>query len=93
MSPISIYEIGQKVRLGKWPAMAGFVPRLPELVVEQGAQVAPLNAAVCLAASTLDWTHRDPFDRIVAASALAAGAILVSSNGAFDGLPALRRVW
>ena len=36
VSPISFFEIAQKVRLGKWPEMVGFVERLPGLLVAQG---------------------------------------------------------
>lgn len=64
ISPISLSEIGQKVRLGKWPEMSSFVERLVEILEEQGGLLAPLEPRICLAASTLDWNHRDPFDRL-----------------------------
>jgi PIN domain nuclease of toxin-antitoxin system len=40
----------------------------------------------------MDWDHRDPFDRLVAATAEITGAQLVSRDAAFDVLP-IRRVW
>ncbi len=40
VSPISFFEIAQKVRLGKWPEMAFFIDRLPSLLQEQGGAVA-----------------------------------------------------
>ena len=89
---ISIYEIGQKVRLGRWPEMAPITPELPELREASGFLDAPLTPAVALRASLLDWDHRDPFDRIIAATAEAMDARLVSRDPAFDGLP-LPRVW
>jgi PIN domain nuclease of toxin-antitoxin system len=96
VSPISLYEIGQKVRLGRWPEMAPFLPRLARLAVEQGNRMAALTADVCLAAATLNWSHRDPFDRIIAATCLAEGLMLVSGDSVFDGLAAtgrLTRIW
>ena len=53
---------------------------------------APLTPAIALRASLLDWPHRDPFDRLIAATAEAMDARLVSRDPAFDGLP-VRRVW
>lgn len=83
-SPISIYEIGQKVRLGKWPEMEPFIEVLSDVVVERGGRFAALDSAVCLKASLLDWDHRDPFDRIIAATAMENGLLLASTDTHFD---------
>jgi PIN domain nuclease of toxin-antitoxin system len=40
----------------------------------------------------MNWSHRDPFDRMIAATALSGGDILISADTTFDSLP-LRRVW
>ena len=40
LSPISFFEIAQKVRLNKWPEMAAFVDRLPALLRQQGGGLA-----------------------------------------------------
>lgn len=93
VSPISIYEIAQKVRLGKWPAMAPLVGNLLESLERQGAIPAPLTPEIALNAGLLDWSHRDPFDRLLAATALVAGIDLVSADTVFDQVPDLRRIW
>ena len=46
VSPVSFFEIGQKVRLGKWPTMEPVVPRLGDLLMEQGGLTAPLTAEI-----------------------------------------------
>ena len=94
-SPISFYEVGQKVRIGKWAEAAALLPRMQAVFRDRGGQVAALTADVCLAAATLDWGNRDPFDRIVAATCLAEGLMLVSADASFDGLGPRRlvRVW
>jgi PIN domain nuclease of toxin-antitoxin system len=84
VSPITFFEIGQKVRHGKWPEMQPFVNELPSLLEEQGGRVAVLEPETCLAAALLDWTHRDPFDRLLAATALSSGLPLVSTDAQFD---------
>ena len=97
VSAISFYEIGQKARLGKWPEVVGLVDDLPALLREQGGFAAALSAEICLAAATAPWLHRDPFDRLIAATADLEGLDLVSADAAFDAFPPrrapLRRVW
>ncbi|WP_074070918.1 type II toxin-antitoxin system VapC family toxin [Rhizobium gallicum] len=93
VSPISFFEIGQKVRIGKWPEMEPFVNHLPSLLVEQGGRVAALAPEICLKGATLAWGHRDPFDRLLAASALDFGTPLISADEVFDTLPAVKRFW
>lgn len=41
----------------------------------------------------MDWDHRNPFDRIIAATGAALGVPLVSADTVFDPLPAVARIW
>ena len=93
VSPISFFEIGQKVRIGKWPEMEPFINDLPSLLAEQGGRVAALAPEVCLKGATLAWEHRDPFDRLLAATTLALGIPLISADEVFDTLPDISRLW
>jgi PIN domain nuclease of toxin-antitoxin system len=97
VSPISIFEIGQKVRIGKWPEMVPFATKLPALIEEQGALIASLVPDIALDAALMDWTHRDPFDRFLAATALHLGIAFVSADAVFDELAVTTgwkgRVW
>jgi PIN domain nuclease of toxin-antitoxin system len=91
VSAISFFEIGQKARLGKWPQMATYVDRLPALLASQRGVATSLEAADCLMAATMDWPHRDPFDRFLAASALRRRISIVSADAIFDAVVA--RIW
>lgn len=91
LSPISIYEISNKVRLGKWPEIAALVPRLRELAEMQDLEFVPLDADVCRLAGTLNWDHRDPFDRMLGATALLHGLPIISADDVFDSL--VTRIW
>ncbi|WP_299048955.1 type II toxin-antitoxin system VapC family toxin [uncultured Tateyamaria sp.] len=93
VSPISFFEIGQKVRVGKWPDMRALVDDLPNILSDQGGVSAPLTPNICLRAALWDWTHRDPFDRLIAATAVETGLTLISADRAFDPLPDLRVIW
>ena len=91
VSAISFFEIAQKARLGKWPEMAPYVERLPALLASQRGVAASVEAADCLMAGTMEWPHRDPFDRFLAASALRRRIPIVSADPVFDAV--LTRVW
>ena len=91
VSPISVFEIAQKVRIGKWPEMVAFVDQLPGLLQSQGGVVAELGPAICVEAGMMGWGHRDPFDRLLAATARQGGHLLVSADVVFDGI--VSRVW
>lgn len=91
VSPISFFEIAQKVRLGKWPEMEPFVGQLAQLLGDQRGSVAGFDPAVCIVAGTMAWAHRDPFDRLLAATAMHYNLPLVSADTVFDGI--VTRVW
>ncbi len=91
VSAISFFEIAQKARMGKWPEMAAYLDRLPDLLDSQRALAASLEAADCVSAGLIDWPHRDPFDRLLAASALRRRIPIVSADPVFDGM--IARIW
>lgn len=95
VSPISFFEIGQKVRIGKWPEMELHLQGLPDQLAAQGGQTAAFTNEIALEASLMNWAHRDPFDRIIGATAMLGGLLLVSADTAFDTLidQRLHRTW
>lgn len=95
LSPVSFYEVALKVRLGKWPEMAEFAEAGPSLFAEQGGLSVPVTDDIAITAGACDWPHRDPFDRLISATALCHTLILISADPAFDSHPdrRLRRFW
>ncbi|MBM9593899.1 type II toxin-antitoxin system VapC family toxin [Roseitranquillus sediminis] len=93
VSPISFFEIGQKVRIGRWPAMEPHAARLPGILREQGGTLAPLSPEICLHASLRDWDHRDPFDRLIASTAELLDMVLLSRDPVFGALAEVRARW
>jgi PIN domain nuclease of toxin-antitoxin system len=93
VSPISFFEIGQKVRLGKWPEMAPHAANLPAILNQQGGIAAPFTPEICIHASLRDWEHRDPFDRMLASTAQILDLTLISKDAVFADLPGLRCIW
>jgi PIN domain nuclease of toxin-antitoxin system len=49
-----------------------------------GARHLDISAAHALRAQGLNWGHRDPFDRVLAAQALLEQATLVTADDALD---------
>lgn len=97
VSVISLYEIAQKVRLGKWPEMAPHANRLQAALGEQGYQSTNLTAEISHLAGLMDWGHRDPFDRMIAATSIHLKLPLISADETFDQLSGRKdwpgRVW
>jgi PIN domain nuclease of toxin-antitoxin system len=86
LSAISLYEIRQKVRLGKWAQMEPHSPNLLVLLERQGIASIPVDVHIGQLAGSLDWTHRDPFDRLIAATAIQTQLPLFSADEIFDQL-------
>ncbi len=97
VSPFSIFEIGLKVRKGKWPAMAPHIDGLAQRLALQGASIPKFTPEIALLAANLSWPHTDPFDRFLAATALELQLPFVSADAEFDSLTGLEgwrgRIW
>jgi len=93
LSPISFFEIGQKVRNGRWPEMNAHVQSLPEILRNQGGVLAHLSPEICLKASLMDWEHRDPFDRLILATAEIMQVPLVSRDSVLLERHSAHEIW
>ena len=90
VSAASFFEINQKVRVGKLAMATLGEPEIAALA-ERGLTVEAVSGAVMAHAAAMTWVHdghehRDPFDRMIAAAALALGLPVVTSDPAFRSL-------
>ncbi len=83
VSIASFWEIGIKVSLGKWD-LPGDLFALQALVEAQGIEIIPITIAAIHLLAKMDAHHKDPFDRLIAATALTSGATLFSCDLIFD---------
>jgi PIN domain nuclease of toxin-antitoxin system len=83
VSAASAWELATKVRLGKLPAAARLIHRLPESLVEQNFRLLAIGLEHGRLGGLLPGEHRDPFDRILAAQALLEDMALVTNDPAF----------
>ena len=92
VSPVTAYELSYKHRQGKLPSGAAIVTSFARQVAHLYASELPISAPHTLAAGQLDWEHKDPFDRMLAAQAMVEGFTLVTADEdlqAFDPVPTL----
>jgi len=93
VSAVSAMEIATKYRLGKLPDGYPFVADWSGTISELMATETPLTPAQGLAAGLLDWDHKDPFDRMLAAQALDLKIPLVSADVKMKECPGLTVLW
>lgn len=92
VSAASAWEIATKVRLGRLPGAEKLERQFVEVMAAAGYSLRDIDAAAALRAGRLPGDHRDPFDRMLAAQAIALDIPVLSPDGQLDGF-GMRRVW
>lgn len=83
VSAASAWEVATKQRLGKLPGLpVDLCANWLTLLREDGFQPLDITTDHALLAGQLNSEHRDPFDRMLVAQALAEEAVLVTSDAA-----------
>jgi PIN domain nuclease of toxin-antitoxin system len=94
MSPASYWEIAIKVRIGKLTLHAPFEDFIALCLDRYLFRILPIEPshAARLAVMSYPSDHKDPFDRLLVAQAIAESIPLLSNDEALD-VYALRRLW
>jgi PIN domain nuclease of toxin-antitoxin system len=92
VSVASAYEIANKVRRGKLPEAESLERSFVKSVTDAGFVILSLEAEVALLAGRMSDIHRDPWDRIIAAQALAWDIPVLSIDSKLDHF-GVRRIW
>ncbi|MCY4259305.1 MAG: type II toxin-antitoxin system VapC family toxin [Rhodobacteraceae bacterium] len=85
VAPCGLHEIAWKHHIGKWPEVGALLAQFPDFLRAQNGRFAPYTAKMALLAGTMDWRQRDPFDRMIAATAIELCCPPVSKDRSFDG--------
>ncbi|UIJ73723.1 type II toxin-antitoxin system VapC family toxin [Aurantimonas sp. HBX-1] len=92
VSAVSGYEMSQKYRLGKWPEVAPFMEGFERLAATANIEILTITALHAVRAGLLPGTHRDPFDRMLAAQATIEGLRIVSGDEGLRNL-GVKPIW
>jgi PIN domain nuclease of toxin-antitoxin system len=93
VSAASAWEIATKYRLGKLPGAERIVKGYSAHLTTLGARELPVGSVHALAAGLFAVEHRDPFDRMLAAQAIAEEVPLVTADPVMALFPGLATYW
>ena len=92
VSIVSFWEIAIKISLGKIKLDMAYQD-LQQHVSANGFEILPITFEHTIELTTLDFHHRDPFDRIIIAQALIEKFVLISKDSNFDKYNNLKLLW
>lgn len=83
VSSASVWEVEIKKRRGKLQ----FVHDLLSIATDYGFSMVPISAEDARLAGSLEWDHRDPFDRMLVAQSIERRMTLVTDDAAILAAP------
>lgn len=93
VSAISAFEIGQKHASGKLLLKQPLGIWFPAMLKHHQLIELPVTSATCTAATALPLLHKDPFDRLIIATALAQGLEILTSDQIIPTYPGIKTLW
>lgn len=93
VSPVTAYELSYEHRQGKLPFGAAIVTSFGRQVAHLYASELAVSSPHTLAAGQLDWDHKDPFDRMLAAQAMVEGLTLVTADENLQAFGPVATLW
>ena len=91
ISIASLWEMTIKISLGKLH-LGCDIEEMIDKVYRNGFEILPILPEHIIKLSTLDYFHRDPFDRIIISQGLSENMVIISSDKVFDDY-GVRRKW
>ena len=92
-SSISIWELGIKVERGQLELPVS-VDELARRIERGGVvELVPVDMTTWLRTLSLDWSHRDPADRVIVATALMKEVPVLTKDRALHGFGGVECVW
>src|SRR6266513_439686 len=88
----SAWEIASQVRLGRLAGAEKLEKEFLDVMEDTGYTLIPIDAAVAFRAGRFLAEHHDPFDRVLAAQALADDIPILSADAKLDSF-GIHRIW
>jgi PIN domain nuclease of toxin-antitoxin system len=92
LSPASHWEIAIKIALGKYALPEPFAQFMGRELADNDMTILSIEISHTAQLTTLPFHHRDPFDRLIIAQALAEELPIISIDSQFDAY-GVKRVW
>jgi PIN domain nuclease of toxin-antitoxin system len=83
LSPVVVWELATKSRIGKWPAGQTVLDKIDQYIKSHDLEPLPITIAHAHLGGAMAAKHRDPFDRLLAAQARLEQVPLVTADPAF----------
>jgi PIN domain nuclease of toxin-antitoxin system len=93
LSSISAYEVTNKYRIGKLDEYEFVVENYTEVARRLGVIELPVSTAHNYLAGSMDWSHRDPFDRILLAQAALENLVIITNDAQIKAHNWVQTVW
>jgi PIN domain nuclease of toxin-antitoxin system len=92
ISPATLWEMAIKVRLGKYTLPGPFGPFMDTQLTSNRIRLLPIEVRHTAILASMPFHHRDPFDRLIVAQALAESIGVVSVDAMLDAY-GVSRLW
>jgi PIN domain nuclease of toxin-antitoxin system len=92
ISPATLWEMAIKVRLGKYTLPEPFGPFMDTQLTSNRIRLLPIEVRHTAILASMPFHHRDPFDRLIVAQALAESIGVVSVDAMLDAY-GVSRLW
>lgn len=92
ISPAVYWEIAIKVSIGKYALAEPYETFMDRGIRQNGFLILHIEPQHTAILTTLPFHHRDPFDRLLVAQAIAEQIPIVSNDPSFDAYP-VQRLW
>jgi len=93
VSSASAWELSTKHRLGKLPQADVLLGAYSKHLDRLGVLRLPVGEDHALLAGRLEWDHRDPFDRMLAAQSMIESLVILTGDPAFSGCRGVPTLW
>jgi len=92
LSVASIWEMSIKTSIGKLALTQPLEQTINEQIQINGIQILNIEAAHSLAVASLQWHHRDPFDRLLVCQSKLEGLTILGRDSVMDAY-GVERLW
>lgn len=90
---ISLWEVSMLIQKGRLTVDAAAEDFLEMLLASRAVRVLPITPKIAALAASPGFTHGDPADRLIAATALANKAPLITKDARLRDVPNLKTLW